>query len=89
MYEYWATGKAPVLLISEAGASSALVANNHIGRYFRFDQAEDIANYIEQVFDSYQCGRPAWIERAGIEKYDRRELARRMSDLWMSLLAGA
>lgn len=86
LYEYWAAGKAPILLISEEGASSALVEDNQIGRHFHFDQVEQIVGYIEKIFDAYESGHPVWIEREGIENYDRKMLARRMADVWQNLL---
>ena len=86
LYEYWATGKAPVLLISEAGASSELVAGNRLGRHFHFDQVAEIADYVEQIFDAYESGQPVWIDRAGIKSFDRRTLAKRMHEIWSALI---
>ena len=82
IYEYWATGKAPILLISEKGASSAIVEDNKIGQHFHFDQIEQIADYIEEIFDAYEGGQPVWIEREGIQNFDRQMLAKRMDELW-------
>lgn len=87
LYEYWATGKAPVLLISEEGASSALVEENQIGKHFHFDQVADIAEYIEKIFDAYESGQPIWIEGKGIQNFDRKALARRMEDIWQKALS--
>jgi len=86
LYEYWAVGKAPVLLISEQGASSALVEENSIGKHFYFDQIAQIAEYIEEIFDAYQSGQPIWIEREGITNFDRKALAGRMADIWQKAL---
>lgn len=86
LYEYWATGKAPILLISEEGASSALVEDNRIGRYFHFNQVEQIADYMEKIFDAYENGQPVWIEREGIQNFDRKKLAKRMDDIWRKIL---
>ena len=87
LYEYWATGKAPVLLISEVGASSALVEENQIGKHFHFDQVAEIAEYIEKIFDAYESGQPIWIEREGIQKFDRKALARHMEVIWQKALS--
>jgi hypothetical protein len=87
LYEYWATGKAPVLLISEEGASSALVGENRIGKHFLFDQIVEIAAYIEKIFDAYESGQPIWIEREGIQNFDRKALARQMEDIWQKALS--
>ncbi len=86
LYEYWATGKAPILLVSETGASSALVEDNRIGRHFHFDQVEMMADYMEEVFNAYQKGKPVWIERDGIQNFDRKALANRMNNIWQDSL---
>ena len=86
LYEYWATGKAPVLLIAEEGASSTLVEENRIGRHFRFDQISQIADYIEWVFNAYERGQPVWIDRAGVQNFDRRALAKRMDEVWRTVV---
>lgn len=86
LYEYWAAGKAPILLISEKGASSMLVDDNRLGGHFHFDQIERIAAYIEEVFDAYQRGSPIWIERKGIQEFDRRTLAKKMDSIWRNIL---
>ena len=86
LYEYWATGKAPVLLIAEEGASSALVEENQIGRHFHFDEIPQIAEYIEGIFSAYESRRPVWIERAGVQNFDRRNLARRMDEIWRNVI---
>jgi glycosyltransferase involved in cell wall biosynthesis len=87
LYEYWATGKAPILLISEKGASSALVEDNRLGTHYYFNQVQDIADYIEGIFNAYQSGHPIWIEREGVENFDRRMLAKRMDDIWSKVIA--
>jgi glycosyltransferase involved in cell wall biosynthesis len=86
LYEYWATGKAPVLLIAEEGASSALVEENKIGGHFRFDQITEVADYIEAIFNAHERRQPLWIERAGVQSFDRRALAKRMDEIWRKVV---
>jgi hypothetical protein len=86
LYEYWATGKAPVLLISEKSASSSLVERYHLGKHFHFSQIEQCANYIESVYQKYQNGNPEWISREGIEEFDRQNLAAQMANVWQKIL---
>ena len=88
LYEYWATGKAPILLISEKGASSDLVEDNHLGGHFHFDQVEQIADFIERQFDAYIKGSPSWISRDGVDNFDRKALADEMAGIWRSLISG-
>jgi glycosyltransferase involved in cell wall biosynthesis len=87
LYEYWATGKAPVMLISDKGASSEFVLNNRLGRHFKFDELEGIASYIEHVFKAYKERQPIWIDRMGIQAYDRKLLAKQMDEIWRKIVA--
>jgi glycosyltransferase involved in cell wall biosynthesis len=87
LYEYWAAGKAPILLISETGESSALLEENGIGGHFHFDQIDEIANYIEKLFFAYEVGQPVWIKQQGIERFDRRMLARQLDTVLRSILS--
>jgi glycosyltransferase involved in cell wall biosynthesis len=86
LYEYWATGKAPVLLFSETGASSDLVISNHLGEHFHFDQVEEASRYIERVYQAFCKHQPIWIERSGVENYDRRKIAQQMLLIWREII---
>jgi glycosyltransferase involved in cell wall biosynthesis len=86
LYEHWAVGKAPVLLISEKGASSSLIENSNIGRHFHFSEVEKCAAYMEVLYLKYQSRNPEWISRKGIEKFDRQKLAEQMENVWQKAL---
>jgi hypothetical protein len=86
LYEYWATGKAPVLLFAETGASSSLVISNHLGEHFHFSQVEEASRYIERIYQAYCDRHPAWIERSGVEEYDRRKMVQKMLSIWLDAL---
>jgi len=88
LYEYWAVGKAPVLLFSEKGASRNLVVDNHLGAHFQFDQMDEASHYIERVYQAFCGHHPIWIERSGVEMYDRRELAQQMLTIWDEAING-
>jgi len=87
LYEYWATGKAPVLLIAEKGASTSLVERFDLGMHFHFSEIEKCASYIETVYRAYQNGRPVWINTESIEQFDRRALAMQMENIWHRALS--
>ena len=89
LYEYWATGKAPVLLFADDGASSQLVRDHHLGAAFHFEQVDAAAQYMAQVLAAFQQQQPRWIERAGIEAYDRRQSAGRMAAVWQAAVSQA
>jgi glycosyltransferase involved in cell wall biosynthesis len=82
LYEYWATGKAPILLISEDGAASKILRDNHLGMHALFGEIEEIAEYIEKIYLAYSSGSPMWINREGVEKYSRKYLTQKMLNLW-------
>jgi glycosyltransferase involved in cell wall biosynthesis len=86
LYEYWAVGKAPILLISERGASSSLIESFNIGRHFHFSEIEKCTNYIENLYRKYQAGTPEWISREGLENFDRRKLAEQVEKVWSETL---
>jgi hypothetical protein len=88
LYEYWAVGKAPVLLFSEKGASSSIVVDNQLGAHYQFDQIEEASLYIERVYKAFCDHHPIWIERSGLEMYDRRELAQQMLTIWDEAING-
>jgi hypothetical protein len=82
LYEYWATGKAPVLLFSETGASSKLVISNNLGEHFNFQQVKEASLYLERAYKAFCSFRPIWIEKTGVEMYDRKKLANKMMTIW-------
>jgi glycosyltransferase involved in cell wall biosynthesis len=82
LYEYWAAGKAPVLLVSEEGAASKILKENQLGEHALFDEVEKIAAFIEKVYLAYKSGSPLWISREGVERYSRKELTAQMVQLW-------
>jgi len=86
LYEYWAVGKAPILLISEEGASSALVKDHHLGEHVGFDQPEKVADVLEKIYRAYRSGKPIWIDRAGVERYNRKLLADQMMECWQKAI---
>jgi glycosyltransferase involved in cell wall biosynthesis len=86
LYEYWAMGKAPILLIAEEGASSKLVNENHLGKSFHFSDINGITSYLVEVFLAHQNQKPITINTNGIEKFDRRTLALQMAEIWHSCL---
>jgi hypothetical protein len=87
MYEYWAVGKSPVLLISEKGANSSLLEHYHLGKHFHFSEIEPCADYLEALYLKYKRGYPEWISREGIENFDRKKLAEKMQEIWVNVLS--
>lgn len=86
LYECWATGRAPVLLFSEYGASSQLVIDNKIGEHFHFSDLDNASNYIERIYSGFINNQPIHISRSGVEQYDRKILADHMMKIWSSAI---
>jgi len=87
LYEYWASGNAPVLLFSERGASSELVIKNKLGMHFLFDQIEDASSYVEQIYKLKQVGMPIILDQSGLQRFDRKENAAKMMQIWNQVLS--
>lgn len=88
IYEYWAVGYAPILLISEQGASSDLVSRYHLGECFNFNQLKGIADYIEKVYNAKLDKSPMTISSQGVDAFDRKMLANKMASIWQECIQG-
>ena len=88
LYEYWATGKAPILLISEIGAASQLVDKYGLGWSFPFHEIDNIAQCIAEIYKAKINGTPTTISLEGIDNFDRKELAIRVADVFSCVLKG-
>ncbi len=86
LYEYWAAGQAPVLLFAEPGSAQRLVDEKGLGKCFGFHQAQEAADFIENVFKSFLRGERLSIPQEGLERYDRRKLAYEFGELLESVI---
>ena len=86
LYEYWAVGKAPILLIADPGASRDLLERFSLGCGFDSKNIEGVTSYLTKVFDAYVEATPQYITNVGIEAFDRRVLAQRMAEVWQECL---
>jgi glycosyltransferase involved in cell wall biosynthesis len=80
-YEYWASGNAPILIIGEPGDMWDLLHTHHLGFALYHDDVDGIRSTIEMLVDAHLAGQPIRRSTDGIEKYDRRLLARKLSDV--------
>ncbi len=81
LYEYWATGGPPILLLSCPGAAQELVEREGLGIVAPHDDATAIERAVREVYRRSAAGAPLRISTAGIEKYDRRVLARHLAEV--------
>ncbi|GMV32614.1 MAG: glycosyltransferase [Chloroflexi bacterium CFX1] len=86
IYEYWAVGNAPILLLSCKGAGQELLDAENLGVTVAPDDVDGIERAVQTMFDRYEQGNPVKVNPAGIEEYDRKalaeKLARVLSDLF-------
>ncbi len=88
LYEYWANGKAPILLFAEKGSSQDLVESHSLGKVFHFCEVKQAASYIQEIYLANRAGSPKRISSDGVEAFDRKEIAKQMDSIWKSCLDG-
>lgn len=88
IYEYWAMGGAPILLLSCEGAASDLIARHGLGLAAPPDDSGAIEAAILDVFRRREAGNPWLIERKGVESFDRKALAERMAGTLSAVAVG-
>ncbi len=79
IYEYWAVGNAPILLLSCNGAGQELLEARKLGLTVAPDDVDGIERAIQTMFDRYEQGSPIKITSSGIEEYDRKALAEKLA----------
>lgn len=78
IYEYWAIGGPPILLISCPGAASDLIKKYGVGMAVDAYDVKGIEGVIFDTFQKYESGNPLRISRVGIESFDRKTLAAKL-----------
>ncbi len=86
IYEYWAVGGPPILLLSCPGAATSLVERHSLG--FTVDPT-DVAGVEEALLTAYHRSKssaPMRLSTAGIEAYDRQALTRQLAAVLSKLV---
>jgi glycosyltransferase involved in cell wall biosynthesis len=81
IYEYWAAGGPPILLISCPGAAKDLVERHGLGIVVDPNHPQAIARAIWHIYQRREAGAPLRVNPSGIEMYDRKFLARRLAEI--------
>ncbi len=81
MYEYWAVGRAPILLLDGPGAAQSLLRQYELGRCVPPDDVDAITQAILSAYQAWAAGRPLRINPTGIEQFDRQTLTSQLADL--------
>jgi glycosyltransferase involved in cell wall biosynthesis len=81
IYEYWAIGGPPILLLSCTGAAASLVERYHLG--FAVDPSDltKIQQIILSVYRQSETAAPLRVSTEGIHAYDRRVLTNKLAKI--------
>lgn len=74
IYEYWAVGGPPILLLSCPGAASGFMEQHSLGLTVEPSDVVGIEQAILTVYHQSKTGAPLHLNTAGIEAYDRQAL---------------
>ncbi len=87
LYEYWAIGRAPILLLDGQGAAQQFVEQYALGQCVRPDDVAGIAAAIQTAYRQRAAGTPLTIDARGVEQYDRRALTHRLATVLDTITA--
>lgn len=81
IYEYWAVGGPPILLLSCPGAAASLVEQHGLGLTVDPFDVAGIQQAILTVYRQSKSVAPLRVSTAGIEAYDRQALTRKLAQV--------
>jgi len=79
IYEYWAVGGPPILLLSCRGAAQSLVEQHELGITAPPYDVEAIQHAVLNIYRRREMGDPMQVNMAGIEEYDRKVLTKKLA----------
>lgn len=86
IYEYWAVGGPPILLLSCPGAAVNFVEQHNLGYSVDPYDVEGIQHAIVDVYKKWKSGMPLKINTDGIEAYDRKALTVRLAQVLSNVI---
>ncbi len=81
IYEYWAVGGPPILLLSCPGAAASFVEQHSLGLTVDPSDVAGIQQAILTVYRQSKTAAPLRVSTAGIEAYDRQALTRKLAQV--------
>ena len=81
IYEYWAVGGPPILLLSCPGAAQSLIDEYDLGFTVDPYDADAIRKVVWNAYRRKETGDPIRLRLDGIEKFDRRKLSEKFAQL--------
>ena len=88
VYEYWAVGGPPVLMVGDPGALWSVVEHYRLGINVRADSIDEIGDAVLRVYEAHKAGTPIRISQQGIEQHDRKVLASRLHSVLAEVVPG-
>jgi glycosyltransferase involved in cell wall biosynthesis len=85
IYEYWMVGRAPILLLSCAGAAGTLLARHSLGMAVEPYDVDAIEQAVLDVYRRKAANDPLRISTEGIERYERRALTQVLAGMLADL----
>lgn len=79
IYEYWAVGGPPIMLLSCPGAAGELIEQHGLGVTLDPTDVAGIEHTIRAVYRESKSATPRRIQTAGIEAFDRKALTRQLA----------
>jgi hypothetical protein len=87
LYEYGATGGAPVLLVGGQGATRSFLLEQGLGEAIPRDRIGEIENYLRSHYAAWKRGEPHKLESAArLDQFDRQRQAQQLGVLFDSCL---
>ncbi|MBL7942913.1 MAG: hypothetical protein JNM00_09110 [Flavobacteriales bacterium] len=86
IYEYWAVGGPPILLLSCPGAAVNFVKEHNLGHSVDPYDVEGIQRAIVDVYEKWESGTPMKINTDGIEAFDRKTLTENLAQVLSTVI---
>ena len=87
LYEYWAIGHAPILMIDDPGNAPAEFMNKYgLGTVVAPWDSAGMEKAIEGYYDAWVAGMPVRIPLDGLDQFNRQSLALEMGDVMLSAM---
>jgi glycosyltransferase involved in cell wall biosynthesis len=84
LFEYLAAGR-PILALGPKGSDiEGIINETKSGRFYNYSQTDALKSHLLELYSDFKIGSLA-VSSEGIEKYSRRELTKRMSEIIKSL----
>jgi len=86
IYEYWAAGRAPILLIGGKGATRETLERHELGCAFDSDDIDGIQRCLVTAFHAWENGRPWRLKpNSSVHAFDRRAIAQTFENILQNL----